>query len=47
MKSSIDPQNELKFKMKKNLVYVAIFAIVMFFAGLTSAYYVSMGGGSG
>ena len=45
MKSSIEPQNELKFKMKKNLVYVAIFAIVMFFAGLTSAYYVSMGGG--
>lgn len=36
---------EVKEKMKKNLVYVGIFAIVMFFAGLTSAYYVSMGGG--
>ena len=31
--------------MKKNLVYVGIFAVVMFFAGLTSAYYVNMGGG--
>ena len=36
---------EVKEKMKKNLVYVGIFAITMFFAGLTSAYYVSMGGG--
>lgn len=36
---------EVREKMKKNLVYVGIFAIVMFFAGLTSAYYVSMGGG--
>ncbi|MBM3164296.1 MAG: cytochrome c oxidase subunit 3 [Bacteroidetes bacterium] len=36
---------EVKEKMKKNLVFVGIFAIVMFFAGLTSAYYVSMGGG--
>lgn len=30
-------------KMKKNLVYVAIFSIVMLFAGFTSAYIVSMG----
>lgn len=29
--------------MKKNLVYVAIFSIVMLFAGFTSAYIVSMG----
>ena len=36
---------ELREKMKKNLVYVGIFAVVMFFAGLTSAYYVNMGGG--
>ncbi len=36
---------EIREKMKKNLVYVGIFAVVMFFAGLTSAYYVNMGGG--
>lgn len=30
-------------KMKKNLVYVGIFSIIMLFAGLTSGYYVSMG----
>ena len=30
-------------KMKKNLVYVSCFSIVMLFAGLTSAYIVSMG----
>ena len=35
---------EVREKMKKNLVYVGIFAVVMFFAGLTSAYYVNMGG---
>lgn len=34
---------ELKEKMKKNLVYVGIFSIIMLFAGLTSGYYVSMG----
>jgi cytochrome c oxidase subunit 3 len=34
---------EVKEKMKKNLVYVGIFSIVMLFAGLTSGYYVSMG----
>lgn len=34
---------ELKEKMKKNLVYVGIFSVVMLFAGLTSGYYVSMG----
>ena len=33
----------IKEKMKKNLVYVSIFSIVMLFAGLTSAYIVSMG----
>ncbi len=34
---------EVKLKMKKNLVYVSIFSIVMIFAGFTSAYIVSMG----
>lgn len=36
---------EVQEKMKKNLVYVGIFSIIMMFAGLTSAYIVSMGGG--
>lgn len=36
-------QPEVREKMKKNLVYVAILSIVMIFAGLTSAYIVSMG----
>ncbi len=34
---------EVKEKMTKNLVYVGIIGVVMIFAGLTSAYYVSMG----
>jgi cytochrome c oxidase subunit 3 len=34
---------EVRIKMKKNLVYIAIFSIVMIFAGFTSAYIVSMG----
>ncbi len=34
---------EVREKMKKNIVYLAIFSIVMMFAGLTSAYIVSMG----
>lgn len=38
-----DMSPELKEKMKKNLVYVGIFSIIMLFAGLTSGYYVSMG----
>lgn len=33
---------EVKEKMKKNLVYIGIFSVIMLFAGLTSAYYVSM-----
>lgn len=33
----------VKLKMKKNLLYVSIFSIVMIFAGFTSAYIVSMG----
>jgi cytochrome c oxidase subunit 3 len=37
----LDPA--VREKMKKNLVYVSIFSIVMLFAGLTSAYIVSMG----
>ncbi|MFN5031281.1 MAG: hypothetical protein ACK5FX_03585 [Flavobacteriia bacterium] len=37
----LDP--EVREKMKKNLVYVGIFSIVMMFAGFTSAYIVSMG----
>jgi cytochrome c oxidase subunit 3 len=34
---------EVREKMKKNLLYVGIFSIVMMFAGFTSAYIVSMG----
>lgn len=34
---------EVKLKMKKNLLYVSIFSIVMIFAGLTSGYIVSAG----
>lgn len=34
---------EVREKMKKNLVYLSIFSIVMLFAGFTSAYIVSMG----
>jgi cytochrome c oxidase subunit 3 len=41
MNNDLNP--EVKEKMKKNLVYVGIFSIVMLFAGLTSGYYVSMG----
>ena len=37
----LDPA--VKLRMKKNLVYVSIFSIVMIFAGFTSAYIVSMG----
>ena len=41
MEHQIDPiTNE---KMKKNLVYVGIFSIIMLFAGFTSAYIVLMG----
>ncbi|MBM3916767.1 MAG: hypothetical protein FJ349_04030 [Sphingomonadales bacterium] len=43
MKYENELSPELKEKMKKNLVYVGIFSIVMLFAGLTSGYYVSMG----
>ena len=31
---------EVREKMKKNMVYVSIFSIIMVFAGLTSAYVV-------
>ena len=34
---------EQREKMRKNLVYVGIFSVVMIFAGLTSGYIVSMG----
>ncbi|MBI1836151.1 MAG: hypothetical protein HYR91_02680 [Flavobacteriia bacterium] len=34
---------EVKEKMKKNLIYLLMFSVVMVFAGLTSAYIVSMG----
>jgi cytochrome c oxidase subunit 3 len=37
----LDP--EVRVKMKKNLVYVGIFSVIMLFAGFTSAYIVSMG----
>ncbi len=41
--NNIDLDPVVKEKMKKNLVFVAIFSIIMLFAGLTSAYIVSMG----
>jgi len=34
---------EVREKMKKNLLYIAMFSIVMLFAGFSSAYIVSMG----
>ena len=34
---------EVREKMKKNLIYVGIFGIVMLFAGLSSGYIVSAG----
>jgi cytochrome c oxidase subunit 3 len=34
---------EVREKMRKNLVYVGIFSVIMLFAGFTSAYIVSMG----
>ncbi|MEY4604116.1 MAG: hypothetical protein RIT43_1408 [Bacteroidota bacterium] len=34
---------EVRERMKKNLVYVGIFSVIMLFAGFTSAYIVSMG----
>lgn len=39
--NELDP--EVKVKMKKNLIYVGIFSIIMVFGGFTSAYIVSMG----
>ena len=41
--NNIEMDPLVKEKMKKNLVYVSIFSVVMLFAGLTSAYIVSMG----
>ena len=35
---------ELNKKMKKNLMWIFIFAVIMIFAGLTSGYVVSQGG---
>jgi len=43
MDLSKDKNPVVNEKMKKNLVYVSIFSIVMFFAGLSSAYIVLMG----
>ena len=40
---SKDKDPVINEKMKKNLVYVSIFSIIMFFAGLSSAYIVLMG----
>jgi cytochrome c oxidase subunit 3 len=40
---SLELSPEVREKMKKNLVYVGCFSIVMLFAGFTSAYIVSMG----
>lgn len=41
MEPQFDPA--VKEKMKKNLVYVGIFSVIMLFAGFTSAYIVLMG----
>jgi cytochrome c oxidase subunit III len=38
MKYEQELKPEIREKMKKNLVYVGIFSIVMLFAGLTSGY---------
>ncbi len=45
MKKEYDDQlsPEVREKMKKNLVYIGIFSIIMLFAGFTSAYLVTMG----
>ena len=43
MDLSKDKDPVINEKMKKNLVYVSIFSIIMFFAGLSSAYIVLMG----
>ena len=43
MDLSKDKDPVINEKMKKNLVYVSIFSIIMFFAGLSSAYMVLMG----
>lgn len=45
MKASYDKEltDEKRESMKRNLVYIGCFSIIMLFAGLTSAYYVSMG----
>lgn len=45
MKKEFDDQltPEVREKMKKNLVYIGIFSVVMLFAGFTSAYIVTMG----
>src|SRR3989338_5083915 len=45
MKKEYDDEltTEQREKMRKNLVYVGIFSVVMIFAGLTSGYIVSMG----
>lgn len=40
---SIEMDPVVRVKMKKNLVYVGIFSVIMLFAGFTSAYIVSMG----
>ena len=43
MDLSKDKDPIINEKMKKNLVYLSIFSIIMFFAGLSSAYIVLMG----
>ncbi len=45
MRSNFDQDlnPDVRLKMKKNLVYIAIFSIVMLFAGFISAYIVMMG----
>lgn len=45
MNYSKELRPEIRRKMKLNLVYIIAFSVTMLFAGLTSAYIVSMGGG--
>ena len=45
MSYSKDLSPEVRKKMNLNLIYVVAFSVTMLFAGLTSAYIVSMGAG--
>lgn len=44
-KGATPDERTVREKARRNMTYLAMFAIVMFFAGLSSAYIVSMSGG--